>query len=471
MGLGLEIKKATSLLKKNNIKEIKKLYASVERTYYSEGDRLTRWDSVSLGSLRPEDGSHLENFLVALKTNTSLVTLDLSEQWFLRLTEQVFLKRGRPDWLEGIFDALCNHPTIETLTINNSHVLFQEQNKAKYRAFFRTNKSIKHFEMCHCNILKLYADRGGLLSFLNSISESTSIKNLYLSNNKICKKLVIEADRTAWVTNIITSCGQLETFDISSNRFKPKHIHELQALLSVGLNLKQLKFGMVTLNPVKQRMLSKKMTSTLNTNYPFYKLVRVLVRMHWVECNLPFSYYRLAQLPLSILVPIFKSLAHSMGIKAKESEIQQAISAIFEEEKLPLFVNQFPEDKIGKPKRMMLETIQSQKGMKKYNHVILSNSKLLFGRITKKVGGSHIDLAQGSPVLASGEISFNNGKLVEVDNASWHYLPSGPESKETVVKALDKLGVYKAEKKYKEKQWIADDSDPSRGKWQVMKRK
>lgn len=43
------------------------------------------------------------------------------------------------------------------------------------------------------------------------------------------------------------------------------------------------------------------------------------------------------------------------------------------------------------------------------------------------MGRKHSWLSQGEDVLAAGELKFNNGKLVEINNASGHYLPSTTE--------------------------------------------
>lgn len=57
----------------------------------------------------------------------------------------------------------------------------------------------------------------------------------------------------------------------------------------------------------------------------------------------------------------------------------------------------------------------------KWDYIVKADGEILVGR-------KHSFLSQGSDVLAAGELKFNNGKLVDINNLSGHYLPDASET-------------------------------------------
>jgi filamentous hemagglutinin len=71
--------------------------------------------------------------------------------------------------------------------------------------------------------------------------------------------------------------------------------------------------------------------------------------------------------------------------------------------------------------------------------VVTEGGALVVG---KSKGGyqGHIDLAGGKPVLAAGEVTIVNGRLVELNNKSGHYQPSGLTARKAAEDAFSALG-------------------------------
>ena len=68
-----------------------------------------------------------------------------------------------------------------------------------------------------------------------------------------------------------------------------------------------------------------------------------------------------------------------------------------------------------------LEVIGKTKIAQKWDFIVTTKGEILVGR-------KHSWLSKGEDVLAAGEIKYNNGKLVEISNASGHYLPTIEET-------------------------------------------
>lgn len=49
----------------------------------------------------------------------------------------------------------------------------------------------------------------------------------------------------------------------------------------------------------------------------------------------------------------------------------------------------------------------------------------MIGRKFNEVGGGHIHLANGKPVIAAVEVKVVRGEIKYIDNTSGHYEPSG----------------------------------------------
>ena len=68
-----------------------------------------------------------------------------------------------------------------------------------------------------------------------------------------------------------------------------------------------------------------------------------------------------------------------------------------------------------------LEVVGKTKIAQKWDFIVTTKGEILVGR-------KHSWLSKGEDVLAAGEVKYRNGKLVEISNASGHYLPTIEES-------------------------------------------
>ena len=89
---------------------------------------------------------------------------------------------------------------------------------------------------------------------------------------------------------------------------------------------------------------------------------------------------------------------------------------------------------------------------------------MIVGKKSDFLGGGHIDLSNGEPIYAAGEVKVVSGKIKYIDNSSGHYLPIGPNAKIMAETAFKKLG-FNIEGKYIEKTWVSDTKLPRGGAW------
>ena len=76
---------------------------------------------------------------------------------------------------------------------------------------------------------------------------------------------------------------------------------------------------------------------------------------------------------------------------------------------------------MGKYVNGELQVVGNTNVAQKWDYIVKADGQILVGR-------KHSWLSQGEDVLAAGELKYNNGKLVEISNASGHYLPSTSEA-------------------------------------------
>ncbi|MCQ3001530.1 hypothetical protein NLO98_17400 [Pseudomonas syringae] len=98
------------------------------------------------------------------------------------------------------------------------------------------------------------------------------------------------------------------------------------------------------------------------------------------------------------------------------------------------------------------------------NYVVLENGQLLTGRKFNEVGGGHVDLANGKPVVAAGEVKIVRGEVKYIDNSSGHYEPSGSAAQAAAERAFSQKGLD-VSGKYIEKVWVPDSNNPRKGSW------
>ena len=80
-----------------------------------------------------------------------------------------------------------------------------------------------------------------------------------------------------------------------------------------------------------------------------------------------------------------------------------------------------------------LEVVGKTKISQKWDFIVTTKGEIL-------VGKKHSWLSKGEDVLAAGEVKYRNGKLVEISNASGHYLPTIEESS-NFLKIFKEVGV------------------------------
>ncbi len=127
-----------------------------------------------------------------------------------------------------------------------------------------------------------------------------------------------------------------------------------------------------------------------------------------------------------------------------------------------LFENKFPQDKLDRVDIFNVRALQTYTG--KLNYVVKKDGRLVVGKNRDTPGGGHIDLANGEPVQAGGEVHLVHGRIRYIDNSSGHYLPHGPRARYAAEKAFREIG-FDVEGKYIEKHWVAEPALPRGGKW------
>jgi len=81
-------------------------------------------------------------------------------------------------------------------------------------------------------------------------------------------------------------------------------------------------------------------------------------------------------------------------------------------------------------------------------YVVKEDGTLIVGRNNKYQG--HIDLANGQPVLAAGELRIHAGEIKYIDNYSGHYRPTGIDAQRAAEKVFSNIG-FKVEGRYIER--------------------
>ncbi|MCH8512812.1 MAG: hypothetical protein LAT83_14345, partial [Kiritimatiellae bacterium] len=117
-----------------------------------------------------------------------------------------------------------------------------------------------------------------------------------------------------------------------------------------------------------------------------------------------------------------------------------------------IFKNRFPEHQVSSPIQVFTpEQAGRSTFSRKVNYVVREDGSLILGRQSRGVGGGHIDLAGGRPVLAAGEVKILNGKVIYIDNSSGHYMPSGSSAQAAAEAAFRNANLQPAS--YIEKIW------------------
>jgi hypothetical protein len=102
-----------------------------------------------------------------------------------------------------------------------------------------------------------------------------------------------------------------------------------------------------------------------------------------------------------------------------------------------LFPNRYPEDQPEPFQRIAPSVALERSG--RYSYVVTRDGRLVIGR-ANVVG--HIDLAEGAKfVQAAGEFQTKGGEVININNASGHYWPSGPNAQLQAFGAFQRYGI------------------------------
>jgi hypothetical protein len=106
-----------------------------------------------------------------------------------------------------------------------------------------------------------------------------------------------------------------------------------------------------------------------------------------------------------------------------------------------LFENKFPEHTpVADRQTFSPDQVRRPTFSRYLNYVVTKEGQLRLGRVHKDPGGGHIDLADGQPVRAAGEVKIVNGQIRWVDNSSGHYQPSGSSARRAAEEAFRSAG-------------------------------
>ncbi len=115
-----------------------------------------------------------------------------------------------------------------------------------------------------------------------------------------------------------------------------------------------------------------------------------------------------------------------------------------------LFANVFPDEPAPPHTRTVGPSILlKQRGARWYDYVVRENGDLTIGE--RLPGQGHANLAQGQEVRAAGQVQVVAGKIVEIDNASGHYLPKGTNARRAALEAFRASGFEVPDQVYIEK--------------------
>ena len=121
---------------------------------------------------------------------------------------------------------------------------------------------------------------------------------------------------------------------------------------------------------------------------------------------------------------------------------------------LGLFTNQFPDEATPPHSNPVRPSYFFKvRGAQWFDYVVLKDGSLVLGERT--VGQGHANLALGQPARAAGQVSVSGGRIIEVDNASGHYLPTGPSAGDNAIQAFRTSGFSISDSAFVEKTWNA----------------
>lgn len=428
-----DITEATSLLARNQVTIITKVYQVEQRIFEDEsGHESTYYVQVSVKS------TEFLKFLNHLTRNTSLKSLNLSGQTY------------SDEHLTRLADTLKENKTLETLIFDN--------NKITKIPSLILNSCIQSLSLKN----NLIHD-SGVKDFMDLLkSETCKLKELDLSSNRLTAVGITTISQTLVVNK------SLETLKIASNLFSGTDIEPLIKVVSYNPTLKQLNVGTLFYLPWYNSEMTKRIQDalTLKKN-PLDGLIEMLATFYWGGLT-PYNLNQHVKLPQPAWAAIIGYLAEE---KLSEDNLSIRIAEGFEKVDPKFFYNHFPDDKIESPQIIPHQELKhSKKASELCNYVIMSDYQLIMGLEGPSFNQSHIALAQGYPIRAGGRAKLSYGTVVELDNGTGHYLTFGDKNKNTTMKAFKDAGFTSGffttlEKVYIEKEWKPNPALAGGGAW------
>ncbi len=127
-----------------------------------------------------------------------------------------------------------------------------------------------------------------------------------------------------------------------------------------------------------------------------------------------------------------------------------------------VFPNLFPNEPfLPHPEIVLPSILLRVRGARWFDYIVLENGDLLLGE--RIVGQGHAVLAKGCGVLAAGQVQVSGGGILQMDNASGHYLPRGSDARDAALDAFCANGYPVRADVYLEKAW-----NPTTLRWEPI---
>jgi hypothetical protein len=127
-----------------------------------------------------------------------------------------------------------------------------------------------------------------------------------------------------------------------------------------------------------------------------------------------------------------------------------------------VFPNLFPDEPLSQHPQIVLPPVLLRvRGARWFDYVVLENGDLQVGE--RIVGQGHAGLAKGCGVIAAGQVQVSGGGILQMDNASGHYLPNGQDARDSALAGFRANGFQVRADVYIEKAW-----NPTTLRWEPV---
>lgn len=434
----LLIENALDLIRNNEVAIIPGLHRIETQThvhYSSEGGESTIVKRVKTRIL-PFD--KLMELFKAIAKNTSLIELNLCGNISSGLSSNV---------REAFLKCLQQNKTLKTLDLSENGVLSIELEQ-----LLKTKTTLTQIRLT-----KIATQTPVHVNLTPGCLKDSTLEVLDVSKNGL---------GDVGIRNLISAFAGNKTLKkliISGNGISKAFLQEIPSLIMQVPMLTQIDLGLLTHRKGKVGRDIKKITELHAQKLEFFEACNFLLMYWWRESSSPYSESPLSILSSTVVICILSQL-RDLYKKTTSDEVLCGRTLLFvEEQNETLYKNLFPKDIIKKTQFKNLASLKEAKVTGVCNYAITANGQLLFGKKFKDPGGSHIDLVNGCKVRAAGEIEFKNGKIVNYDNASGHYLPEPEPTKDAMKLVLKELGEKPG--KFIAKEWQVDETNEYGGDW------